>query len=95
MEVTKSIDLPLEALEKFVGDFEIPEVLKIKMFVLDGKLMFQGEGQPSVELTPTSTVNFENKTYGIAIQYNDETNPTSFTLFQSGLSFEAIKLGLE
>ncbi|MBE0450938.1 MAG: beta-lactamase family protein [Clostridia bacterium] len=91
LEVTETIELPLEALEKFVGDFEIPEVLKIKMFVLDGKLMLQGEGQPAVDLTPTSAVNFENKTYGIAIQYDDEINPTSFTLFQSGLSFEAIK----
>ncbi|MDW7661786.1 MAG: hypothetical protein SCL54_10250 [Bacillota bacterium] len=95
LEVTETIDLPLEALEKFVGDFEIPEVLKIKMFVLDGKLMLQGEGQPPVELTPTSAVNFENKTYGIAIQYDDEINPTSFTLFQSGLSIEAIKQATE
>lgn len=95
LEVTEAIDLPLEALEKFVGDFEIPEVLKIKMFVLDGKLMLQGEGQPPVELTPTSAVNFENKTYGIAIQYDDEINPTSFTLFQSGLSIEAIKQATE
>lgn len=95
LEVTETIDLPLEALEKFVGDFEIPDVLKFKMFVLDGKLMLQGEGQPAVDLTPTSAVNFENKTYGIAIQYDDELNPTSFTLFQSGLSFEAIKLATE
>ncbi len=95
LEVTETIELPLEALEKFVGDFEIPEVLKIKMFVLDGKLMLQGEGQPPVELTPTSAVNFENKTYGIAIQYDDDINPTSFTLFQSGLSFEAIKQATE
>ncbi|MCD4712420.1 MAG: beta-lactamase family protein, partial [Clostridiales bacterium] len=95
LEVTETIELPLEALEKFVGDFEIPEVLKIKMFVLDGKLMLQGEGQPPVELTPTSAVNFENKTYGIAIQYDDEINPTSFTLFQSGLSIEAIKQATE
>jgi CubicO group peptidase (beta-lactamase class C family) len=91
LEVTETVDLPLEALEKFVGDYEIPEVLKIKMFVQDGKLMLQGEGQPAVDLTPTSSVNFENKTYGIAIQYDDEINPTSFTLFQSGLSFEAIR----
>lgn len=95
LEVTETIELPLEALEKFVGDFEIPEILKFKMYVLDGKLMLQGEGQPSVELTPTSSVNFENKTYGIAIQYDDELNPTSFTLFQSGLSFEAIKQATE
>lgn len=95
LEVSEAVDLPLEALEKFVGDFEIPEILKIKMFVLDGKLMLQGEGQPAVALIPTSAVDFENKTYGIAIQYDDEINPTSFTLFQSGQNFKALKQSSE
>lgn len=86
------VELSQEALEKLVGTYDIEDVLVIDIFVHEGQLMLQGEGQGAIPLTPTGDVTFENKAVGIAIEFDDAEAPTQFLLFQAGMTFVAERI---
>lgn len=92
MKLEEKIALSVEDLKKFEGLYEIPKILKVKIFVEKDKLMLQGEGQPSVEMEAIDEVTFVNDAVGIKIVFNAKVNPKSFVIHQSGVSFHATKI---
>ncbi|WP_051569263.1 serine hydrolase [Alkaliphilus transvaalensis] len=81
-----------EQLNKYIGSYEIKDLLKIDIFVHEGSLMLQGEDQPAIELAPTSVTTYESPMFGIAIEFDNIDDPTYFILHQSGLQLKAEKI---
>ncbi|KAB3529879.1 serine hydrolase [Alkaliphilus serpentinus] len=78
-----------EQLSKYTGTYEIKDLLVIDIFVKDGKLMLQGEGQPAIELEPLSETKYESSSFGIAIEFDSKDTPKEFILYQAGQQFTA------
>ncbi len=81
-----------EQLNKYVGTYEIKDVLVIDIFVEDGKLMLQGEGQQAIALDPLSETKYESSSFGIAIEFDNKDTPNGFILYQAGIQFNAEKI---
>ncbi|PKM52297.1 MAG: hypothetical protein CVV02_02725 [Firmicutes bacterium HGW-Firmicutes-7] len=79
-------------LEKYVGTYEIKELLQFVVTIKDGKLIFKVEGQPEVEVTPLSETEFESLLYGVKIKFDNIDTPKGCTINQAGLQFNATKL---
>lgn len=81
-----------EQLNKYIGTYEIKDMLVIDIFVENGKLMLQGEGQPAIALDPVSEIFYESTSFGIAIEYDSKDTPSGFMLYQAGMQFRAEKI---
>ncbi|MGX8794551.1 serine hydrolase [Fusibacter sp. JL298sf-3] len=92
MEKDTVIDLEASALKAFEGVYNIPDILKIEIFVEDGVLMLQGENQGAVPLNAVGEKTFVNKDVDIKIDFDQSENPTYFILYQAGAELKAEKL---
>lgn len=84
--------VPEEQLNKYMGAYEIKDILVIDIFVKDGKLMLQGEGQPAIELEAVSETKYESSSFGIAIEFDSMDAPKEFILYQAGQQLRAAKI---
>ncbi len=91
MAKKQHLTIPAEQLQKLEGTYEIKGVLTMKVFVEDGKLMVQGEGQPPFEVKASSATEFEASEMGIRIVFDSADTPKSFTMYQAGMEFLAEK----
>ena len=82
----ESIDLPVETLNEYVGDYELQPGFNIKISVKDGKLFAFPTGQAEVELYAKEKDKFFLKVVVADIQFNRDSNGhvESLTLFQGG-----------
>lgn len=92
MKVEEKVTLSVDQLKKLEGLYEIPQVLKVNIFVEKDKLMLQGEGQIAVVMEAINEVTFVNDVAGIKIVFDGKDNPKGFVLHQSGVSFNAVKI---
>lgn len=80
-------------LNKYIGKYEIKDVLKINIFVKDGELYLQGDGQIAIKLDALSDTHFCTTNFGgLAITFDNKNNPTKFVLKQSAVELDAIKI---
>lgn len=86
------ITLTDEQLLKYVGTYEIKDLLKFVVTVKDGKLFFQADGQPEFDVMPSSETEFESSIYGVVIKFDSKDTPTNFIINQSGQQFSAAKI---
>lgn len=92
VEDKKYISLSEVQMQKYAGNYEIKDILKFVVSVKEGKLIFQGEGQPAFEVMPFSETEFESLLYGVKITFNSKDTPTGLILYQAGQQFSATKL---
>lgn len=93
LKENKTVELTPAQIDQFVGDYEIPGVLKIKIFRDKNKLLFQGENQPAITLEAASAKEFFTEQFGgISIHFDQTENPTGFLLKQAGISLQAQKI---
>ena len=83
----KSIDVPAEALQKFVGRFELTPAILFTVKAEDGKLMIGLTGQPSYQVFPRSETVWFYKVVEATITFNVNKNGKcdSLVLFQNGI----------
>lgn len=91
-EALSYIDVSVEVLEKYAGAYEIKNILKIDIFVKNGRLFFQGENQPSIQLDAISETEFIVAAAGISIKFDSREAPTEFILYQAGFEFTAERI---
>jgi len=86
MEGTKRIDVPLDQLEQYVGNYKLSPALTINISVKKDKLMLQATGQPSFELVPIDKHSFYIEEVEAKIVFNLENKEVeSLTLHQGGV----------
>lgn len=80
-------------LNKYVGKYEIKDVLKINIFAKEGALYLQGDGQIAIKLDALSDTHFCTTDFGgLAITFDNKDNPTKFVLKQSAVELDAMKI---
>ncbi len=89
LEELKYITISEDIIKGYEGNYEIKDMLKLAIFVKDGKLMMQGENQPAISLDPVSETKFESTSFSLAIEFDNKENPKSFILYQLGYEFKA------
>ena len=92
VEELKYMTIAEEQLNKYTGTYEIKDMLVIDIFVEDGKLMLQGQGQIAIELAPLSETKYESLSFGIGIEFDSKDTPSEFMLYQAGMQFKAEKI---
>ncbi len=88
----KIFEISQEQLDKYVGIYEIENMIKLTIFNRNGMLIIQGENQPEVEFEAISEIEFTSLIHNISIKFNDTESPSMLTLFQSGMEFPALKI---
>ena len=83
----KAIDVPAEALQKFVGSYELAPGVLFTVKAMDGKLMIGLTGQPSYQVFPRSETVWFYKVVDATITFNVDKNGKcdSLVLFQNGI----------
>jgi D-alanyl-D-alanine-carboxypeptidase/D-alanyl-D-alanine-endopeptidase len=83
----KTIDVPAEALQKFVGSYELALGILFTVKAVDGKLMIGLTGQPSYQVFPRSETLWLYKVVDATITFNLDKNGKcdSLVLFQNGI----------
>jgi serine-type D-Ala-D-Ala carboxypeptidase/endopeptidase len=83
----KAIDVPAEALQKFVGSYELAPGILFTVEGMDGKLMIGLTGQPSYQVFPRSEKVWFYKVVDATITFNVDKNGKcdSLVLFQNGI----------
>jgi len=70
----KPIDVPAEALQKFVGNYELAPGAVLTVEAVDGKLMVALTGQPSLQVFPHSEIIWYYKAVSATILFNVDKN---------------------
>jgi serine-type D-Ala-D-Ala carboxypeptidase/endopeptidase len=83
----KTIDVPAESLQKFVGSFELAPGALFTVEAIDGKLMIGLTGQPSYQVFARSETVWFYKVVDATIWFNVDKNGKcdSLVLFQNGI----------
>ena len=83
----KAIDVPAEALQKFVGSYELAPGAVFTVEAMDGKLMIALTGQPSLQVFPRSATVWFYKEVNATITFNVDKNGkcVSLMLLQNGI----------
>lgn len=81
-----------EQMAKYVGKYEIKDLLKMDIFTKDGKLMFQAENQPAIEFDALSETEFESLSVDIKLIFDSKDTPKAFILHQAGMQYNAVKV---
>ena len=83
----KAIDVPAEALQKFVGSYELAPGVLFTVEAMDGKLMIGLTGQPSYQVFARSETVWFYKVVDATITFNVDKNGKcdSLVLFQNGI----------
>jgi CubicO group peptidase (beta-lactamase class C family) len=84
--IHNEIELDLEILELYTGDYEINSGLKITFSIEDEKLMAKATGQPKFEMSAESQTKFILKPVGAKVEFieSEDGKFKSFILFQEG-----------
>lgn len=90
----EAISLPPEALEKFVGTYQLFPGFAITITVEGDHLMAQGTGQPAAPIFPSSKTEFFSRVVNarFTFQVNDKGEVTGLTLHQHGRDIRARKV---
>jgi D-alanyl-D-alanine-carboxypeptidase/D-alanyl-D-alanine-endopeptidase len=83
----KAVNVPAEALRKFVGNFELAPGVVFTVKAVDGKLMIGLTGQPSYQVFARSETVWFYKVVDATITFNVDRNGKcgSLVLFQNGI----------
>jgi CubicO group peptidase (beta-lactamase class C family) len=86
VQVRDVVDVPVEQLERLVGDYELMPNFVLTVRVVDGGLEVQATGQPAIGMQAESPVRFFNAQVGATIEFElPETGvATALTLLQGG-----------
>jgi serine-type D-Ala-D-Ala carboxypeptidase/endopeptidase len=86
-EFKKTIDVPAEALQKFVGSYDLAPGVRFMVKVLDGKLMIGLTGQPSYQVFARSETVWFYKVVDATITFQVDKNGKcdSLVLLQNGI----------
>lgn len=86
-DVRQEIQLPGETLLKYLGNYKNSDLpMSIKIFLKDGLLNGQAQGQPSFPLSALSETEFVYVPAGVKIIFKTEANRcTGITLLQNGI----------
>lgn len=89
----KYVEMSEEALKAFEGKFQIttPITLGMTMFVKEGFLWLQGDGQMPIKMNALDKDTFVDDSGAITIKFDRVTSPTQLTLYQAGAVFIAKK----
>lgn len=87
----KPIDVPAEALQKFVGSYELVPGVLFTVAAVDGQLMIGLTGQPSLRVFPRSETVWFYKEVDATITFNVDKNGKcdSLALLQNGIKHTA------
>ena len=90
----KSIELPAETLEKYVGKYELNPQLSVTITLDGGSLFAQATGQPRVEIFPEAEDEFFLKVIDSQISFTKDENGkvTGLVLRQGDNAFPAKKI---
>jgi len=85
MKTPKKIEVPIEQLRQYEGDYKLSPALTISVSVKKGKLIAQATGQPTFELEPRDTHTFYVDAVNAKVVFNLENKEVqSLTLHQGG-----------
>lgn len=91
--VKEEIELPLELLKEYTGEYEIQPEFIIKFFLEDGKLMTQATGQPSFQVFASSKTRFFLKVVDAEMEFlrNESGAVYAVMVYQGGQELKGIK----
>lgn len=87
-----SFNVPESTLQKYVGNYEIPQLFKIKVTLKEGKLVLNADGFPVMTLSATSLTAFEERTNMLTVAFDSADKPTHLVLKRGALEFKADKV---
>ena len=90
----KAMKVPAEALQKFVGSYELAPGAVFTVEAVDGKLMIALTGQPSLQVFPRSAKVWFYEEVNATITFNVDKNGKcdSLVLFQNGIKQTAKRM---
>jgi CubicO group peptidase (beta-lactamase class C family) len=91
--VKTEVEVPLELLREYTGEYELQPGFIIKIFLDDGKLTEQATGQAAFQIFPSSTTRFFLKVVEAEIEFlrNQDGKVDSLILYQNGKEFKGLK----
>jgi CubicO group peptidase (beta-lactamase class C family) len=87
------IELPVELLKEYAGEYELMPEFSIKFFLEDGKFMTQATGQPSFQVFASSKTRFFLKAVDAEMEFLRDDNGVVYAvmLYQGGQELKGIK----
>jgi CubicO group peptidase (beta-lactamase class C family) len=91
--VKEEVEVPLDLLREYTGEYELKPGFIIKIFLDDGKLMSQATGQTAFQIFPSSRIRFFLKVVEAELEFirNQEGKVDSLILYQNGQELKCLK----